>query len=368
MNEEIMERAVNDADRFPCPACGADMAFTPESQSLCCSYCGHSVDIEDGNQDIKEYDLAEGEKLCSTDWGSQTRVVHCETCGAQTVLEENNVAQLCSFCGSAHVVKRDELPGIRPESVVPFKTPEKKARDAFSRWIKSRFFAPNDVKSKHQLDRMSGIYIPYWTYDSDTHSAYSAQRGVHYWVSESYTTTENGKTVHKTRQVRKTRWYPVSGTHGEFFDDVLVHASTRLDKVLGGRVGNFDLKQLVGYKPDYLSGFVAEKYGIGLKDGWERGKVIIRDRLAHNITRKIGGDEVRFLKVRTSYDKMTYKHTLLPLWVSGYYYQGKLFNFIVNGQSGEVHGEAPVSPWKVAGTVAAVLFVIWILFMVFGRG
>lgn len=367
MNEEILETtSVKAADRFPCPACGADMAFTPESQTLGCAHCGHSVDIADENQDIKEYDLAEGEKLCSTDWGSQTQVVHCETCGAQTVLEDNTVAKPCSFCGSAQVIKQDELPGIRPESVVPFQIPEKKARDAFSRWIKGRFFAPSDVKSKHQLDQMTGVYIPFWTYDSDTHSVYTAERGTHYWVTERYTTQQNGKSVTKTRQVRHTRWHPVSGTHGEFFDDVLIHASTRLDKIIGGRVGKFDLKQLVGYKPDYLSGFVAEKYSIGLKDGWEKGKETIRENIARNITRKIGGDEVRFLKFRTSYDKMTYKHTLLPLWVSAYRYQNKLFHFIVNGQNGEVHGEAPVSPWKVAGTIAAVLMVAFVLWMVFG--
>jgi len=366
MNEEMLETTVKDADRFPCPACGADMAFAPETQALRCSYCGHSVDLADENQDIKENDLAEGEKLCSTDWGSATKVVHCETCGAQTILEANTIAKLCSFCGSAHVVKRDELPGIRPESVLPFKVPEKKARDAFTKWIRGRFFAPSDVKSKHQLDRMTGIYIPFWTYDSDTHSAYTAERGTHYWVSESYTTTENGKSVTKTRQVRKTRWRPVSGTHGEFFDDVQIHASDRLDKILGGRVGKFDLKQLVGYKPEFLSGFVAEKYSIGLKDGWERAKEEIRHGLNRSVTRKIGGDEVRFLRLRTSYDKMTYKHTLLPLWVSGYHYKNKLYNFIINGQNGEVHGEAPVSAWKVAGTVAVAALVIWILVMVFG--
>lgn len=363
-----MEPRVNDADRFPCPSCGADMAFTPETQSLQCAYCSFTLDIQAETTAIKEHDLEAGEKLCSTDWGKETRVVQCNTCGAQTVLDKDMVARPCSFCGSAHVVKQEVLPGIKPESVVPFKVPEAKAKQAFKRWMAARFFAPSDLLSKHQVDRILGVYIPYWTYDAETHSAYTAERGVHYWVTEHYTAHENGKAVTRTRQVRRTRWYPVSGTHGEFFDDVLVHASDRLDKVLGGQVGRFDLKGLVNYRPEYLSGFVAEKYSIALKPGWERGKERIREGLTRSITRKIGGDEVRFLKFRTSYDRMTYKHILLPLWVSAYHYKGKLYQFIVNGQSGEVHGDAPVSPYKVAGAVALGLFVVWILYMMFGNG
>jgi Zn finger protein HypA/HybF involved in hydrogenase expression len=337
------------------------MSFEPSSQALACPYCKHRVEIESGTESIKELDLEAGEAECSTDWGSQTKVIHCDNCGADTVLEAHQVALNCSFCGSSHVAVRDVLPGIRPGAVVPFAVSREKARESFQRWIKGRFFAPGDLKNSHQIEMMTGTYIPYWTYDADTYSAYSAQRGTYYYVTEAVTVNRNGKMVTEHRQVRKIRWNFVSGTHAEFFDDVLTHSSERLDNLLGKRVGSFDLSKLVDYRPEYLSGFVAEKYSIGLKEGWERAKTIIRERLNLSIRRRIGGDEVRALTFRTSYDKLTFKHVLLPLWISSYQYQGKAYNFVVNGQSGQVEGTAPVSAAKVAVAVLAVLAVIAVI-------
>jgi len=163
------------------------------------------VEIESGAAAIKELDLEAGEAECSTDWGSQTKVIHCENCGADAVLEAHQVALNCSFCGSSHVVTLDALPGIRPGAVIPFTISQEVATASFTKWINSRFFAPGDIKKKHRVERMTGTYIPYWTYDADTYSVYSAQRGTYYYVTERVTVTRNGKRVTENRQVRKTR-------------------------------------------------------------------------------------------------------------------------------------------------------------------
>lgn len=354
-------------DRFPCPQCAADMTFEPTSQSLNCPYCGHRVEIDAPAGEAKEYDLSAGEALCSTDWGRATNVIHCESCGARAVLEANSTAQTCSFCGSSHVVKQDELPGIKPESLIPFQISAPAAEDAFKKWVGGRFFAPGDLKSSYQAKQLRGVYVPFWTYDSDTYSAYHAQKGTHYWVTVPVTVTRNGKTVVEHRQQMRTRWRPVSGTFAKFYDDELIHASERLDEILTGSFGRYDLQKLVEYRPEYLSGFAAEKYSIDLKQGWQRAKESVKRKIADGIVRQINGDTVRSLQFTASFDRVTFKHLLLPLWISSYTYKGKLYRFLVNGQSGEVHGEAPVSALKVTACVALGLALVAAIFFLVGN-
>ncbi|MGI6344545.1 MAG: hypothetical protein ACOX18_05710 [Bacillota bacterium] len=365
--EAAEPREVQLADRFPCPQCGANLTFDPDAQSLHCAYCGYQLEIEGEMSEAREYDLAEAEALASQNWGQDTEVVQCSNCGAQVVLEANQTAQRCSFCGSAHVVRQDQLPGIKPESLIPFQVSTATARQAFSKWIGSHFFAPSDLKSSHQAGTLSGVYIPFWTYDAETYSLYQAQKGTYYWVTQQVTVRRNGRNVTEMRRVRRTRWRHVSGTYAESFDDELVHASTRLDSVLADKVGRYDLSELREYRPEYLSGFVAEKYSIDVQEGWERARQAIREKIRQGIIRQINGDEVRALQFTTSHDQVKFKHVLLPLWISAYTYRGKSYQLLINGQTGEVRGEAPVSAWKVGLTVAAVLAFILALVLLFGN-
>lgn len=338
------------------------MHFKPDTQALGCDYCGSSIEINSQAGDIKEYNFETGEALCSTDWGSQTKVIQCENCGAKTILEAHNTAQHCAFCDSSHVVNIDEVPGIKPESLIPFKVSTEKAKQVFSKWINQRFFAPKKLKGNHQMSHLKGVYIPYWTYDTQTHSAYKGEKGTYYYVNETVWVTRNGKKVSENKRVRKTRWEPTRGTYQQFFDDELIHGSKQLDASLAGKFSTFNLIELVEYKPDYLSGFIAEKYSIGLKEGWDTAKLRIKEKIRQGIIRKINGDEVRNLQVNTSYTETTFKHILLPIWISAYAYQGKNYQFMINGQTGEVVGKAPVSiPKVMCVSIIAVLILGFIL-------
>src|SRR5690606_25027992 len=118
---------------------------------------------------------------------------------------------------------------LQPGALLPFGIDRKRAKQLFQGWIAGLWFAPSKLKNVARLDdRLTGIYVPYWTYDSRTTTFYRGQRGEHYWTTETYTTRVNGKTVTRTRQVRKTRWWPCSGTVWNRFDDVLVMASHSL--------------------------------------------------------------------------------------------------------------------------------------------
>jgi predicted RNA-binding Zn-ribbon protein involved in translation (DUF1610 family) len=360
--QEIKEK--QSTDKFPCKSCGGNMAFDPESSSLSCTYCGNKVEISNETAEIKEYDFRDAEANVSEDWGSETRVIKCDSCGAETVLGAGDAAQFCAFCGSSHIVKDDKTAGIAPESVIPFKITEKSAKQLFVNWIKKRYLAPKALKTSYQGQRLKGVYIPCWTYDSETSSTYTAEGGTYYYVSETRTVTENGKQVVRTQQVRHVRWWPTSGTYSKYFDDVPVNASKNIDAGLMTKLEPFDRKELLHYKPEYLSGFLAERYSIGLKEGWELACKIIDKEIQVGIRKQINADEVRNLRINSFYNNIKYKLTLLPLWISAYTFKNKAYTFMVNGQTGKVSGHAPLSPLKIiliAGVGIAVIVLGYLL-------
>lgn len=334
------------------------MVFDPASQSLRCPYCGNKAEIETGSSDIKEYDFDAAEDMAPTNWGNEKRVIKCENCGAQTVLDENAAAKFCAFCGSSHIVRQDESPGIVPESLISFKVTKDKALKCFKEWISKRYYAPSALKGEHQNQKLTGVYIPCWTYDSDTYSSYTAEAGTYYYETETDWVEENGERKMVTRQVRKIRWHFVSGSYSEFFNDVLVNASTQVDEGLMQKLEPFHFQELVHYKPQFLSGFLAERYSIGVKEGWQKARDFISERIRSAVIHKINADEVRSLMVNTSHGDIKFKHILLPVWISAYTYKGKIYRYMINGQTGEVQGHAPVSALKVALTVLAVIAVI----------
>ncbi|MBK6523753.1 MAG: hypothetical protein IPG08_16385 [Sphingobacteriaceae bacterium] len=197
--------------------------------------------------------------------------------------------------------------------------------------------------------------MPYWTYDSDTTTSYTGMRGDHYYVTESYRDA-NGKT--QTRQVRHTRWSSASGTVRKDFDDVLICASHSLPTKLTHELEPWDLHELVEHDDRYLAGFLTESYQINIEQGFESAKEIMLDGIRVEVRRDIGGDEQQIISLNADYNNITFKHILLPLWISAYKYADKTYRFTVNARSGEVQGERPWSAWKIFFLVATIIAVI----------
>src|SRR5690554_5131540 len=107
-------------DSFPCPGCGANMKYNPDTHTLTCEYCSNSIEVDKQDGDIEEYDFFTADDSADGDWGQEKRIMECKNCGARTVLDEYSIAQFCAFCGSSHVLKNDESVGIPPESLIPF--------------------------------------------------------------------------------------------------------------------------------------------------------------------------------------------------------------------------------------------------------
>ena len=355
---------------FPCTGCGAKLSFSPGTKELACEYCGTANPIPEGGENVEELDFDTYLKALEGKMEvEEVEEVRCDKCGAEQSMAGHLFAGHCTFCGAAIVSKSYASRRIKPKSLVPFQVTRDRAAEAFRRWVRGLWLAPGDLKRYAQKDAgLAGVYLPYWTYDCETASDYAGERGDDYWTTETYTTQDaQGKSVTQTRQVKHTRWTPAAGHVEKFHDDVLVMASKSLPPHIAGSVMRFDLKGLVPYQPQFVSGFQAEAYQVTLREGFPVAKQSIDEAVRALIRRDIGGDQQRIHSVSTRYSGVKFKHVLLPVWISAYRYRDKAYRFLINGQTGEVSGESPKSWWKIAAIALGVL-VLLILVLVSGGG
>ncbi|MDR3121258.1 MAG: hypothetical protein LBU58_08000 [Clostridiales bacterium] len=362
-----------ESESFSCPSCGGGLVFDPETQSLKCTHCGFAEPIAQSNSVIVEHDFASrGERPEDLAWSQTQIVIKCDSCGAETVLEQGVTSAFCAFCGSPHVVpEREGDPGIRPESVLPFQISLAQAKDIFTRWIASDLLAPGNLKRLAQSEKLSGVYTPSWTFDADTRSSFTAQAGTHYYETVVRHVTVNGKRETRTETVQKTHWRPVSGSYSRFFDDVTVPASRNVPERYATSVLVFDYTDLRPYDAKFLSGFSSERYGVGIDEGWDSAKEAIGRGIVSGITEQVLAqhhcDVVAQIHVRTDYNDVQYKLLLAPLWRSAFRYMNRTFTYLINGQSGRIVGKRPKSPFKVALLVLAALAVAFVVISLANR-
>ncbi len=346
---------------FPCEQCGADLIYSPEQQQLVCEYCGFKNAIPVSHQEIKEYSfksaLQELERLKHKGQNATISIIQCPSCAAEFTLEEEFSAD-CPFCGTPVVTSTEHARFIQPESLLPFIITDKEAIDAFDQWVRSLWFAPSQLKRiSRQNEKLTGIYLPYWTYDSDTKSSYRGQRGIVYYERQVYYTVGDGRRVRQERSVAKVRWTSVSGHVSLFFDDILIGASKTLPRNIIDYLEPWDLENLKPYSEAYLSGFHSELYQVTVDQGYLQAKNIMDRRIDYAVRRDIGGDRQRIFSINTKHYNTTFKHLLLPVWSAAFKYRGQTYRYVVNGRSGKIHGERPYSFIKIAFAVIVVLII-----------
>ena len=354
------------SNTFSCSACGGQMRFDPEKKQLVCAYCGAGQAIQSVAFDRRTYDLNTAPTPDQLEWGTQVRSIRCPNCGAQTVLSAKDTATVCAFCGSPHVLEDTAQAGIAPESLIPFRFEEKTVRASFRQWIGKRFFAPKEVRKSAALGRIQGVYLPYWAFDAKAEAEYVGQAGEHYYVTVTRTVQRDGKSVQEQVQEQRTRWRPASGRVRRDFEEVLVTASKRLGMGTLQALQPFDLNALVCYQPEYLAGFAAEKPESTLEEGWSASQQIMVGQLTQDAREDIlrHADEAQVQDVDAVYEDTRYKLMLLPAYLSSFMFKGKTYHIAINGQSGRVSGNTPVSPWRVALVAliaAAIVALIYFL-------
>ncbi|MCI0703394.1 MAG: hypothetical protein L0241_20130, partial [Planctomycetia bacterium] len=250
---------------FPCLQCGAKVEFDPRSRSLKCPYCGHTSSVEDAGGEVEERDFKEyASKLVKGNVGriaGRSMQTKCSGCGAMVLLEDKVVTDECPFCSTHLENKPEAVEGmLPPESLIPFRVDLRHARESFDKWLHGLWFAPTELKKIANLGQLTGVYIPYWTYDAMTYTKYRGMRGDDYQTTETYTERDaSGNMVTRTRTVTRTNWYPVSGEVQHFFDDVLVCGSRSVPPHLIRGLEPWDTGELEPFQDSFLAGLKTER-------------------------------------------------------------------------------------------------------------
>lgn len=289
--------------------------------------------------------------------GTETRSVKCESCHAISVFDADRAAQRCDFCGSPAIISVDDLQApITPESLLPVVVSASEVRTRLREWYGSRWFAPNKLKRLALTDTLRGIYIPYWTFDAHADATWTAQSGYYYYVTEHYTDS-NGRSA--TRQVRKTRWRPSSGALSHFFNDELVPGTAGVVPDLLQKVEPFPtLDQLKPYDPVYVRGWTVERYQVDLRKASDMNRGRMDATLRALCAAEVPGDTYRALEVDAIYQSRTFKHILVPVWLTTYTYGRRSFQVIVNGFTGKMAGKHPLSWVKITLAIFMAVLVI----------
>ena len=353
--------------KHPCSDCGGEMEWNAVKQVLACPYCGF-VPLEQPRSGtdaavIVEHDLAKA--LAETGdekrgYGSETVKVKCQSCQAISVFEVTRVAQRCEFCGSPSIIPYQETRDvITPESLLPVKLDGPRVRDIVKEWVRSRWFAPDALKSGALTDTLKGIYLPYWTFDAKAHADWTAMSGQHYYTTEHYI---DAKGQSRTRSVQHTRWYPSAGQLDHFFDDAPVPGTVGVRMDLLAKVEPFPTEDLKPYDPAFVRGWTVERYQVDLRKASDTNRQQMDAELRALCGAQVPGDTYRDLNVQASYAARTFKHILVPVWLVTYTLGARHYQVVVNGYTGETAGDRPTSWVKVFFYIVLPAIILLIIF------
>ncbi|MCW5958685.1 MAG: hypothetical protein KIS76_00895 [Pyrinomonadaceae bacterium] len=350
-----------------CANCGANMVFDPKIGKLACPYCASSAEIVSDPSAIVErdfYSFLRPENQRLQPMAVDAMQVSCGSCGATIVFIPPESARQCDFCGAKIVAQpKSSDPLVAPESVLPFSITNKQAIENLKQWTSSRWFAPSKLKTLAEHDRADSIYLPYWTFDADSNTDFTGQRGDDYQETEHYTDSQGKQ---QSRSVTKTSWSYAAGSTSRHFDDVPIPATTSVLPKYLERL-NWDFTELVSYEPAYLSGHRAQVYQVPLEAGFERFRQIADSVIRGDVNREIGGDRQQIDSMTTDFSNITFKHLLVPVYAGAYKFKGKVYQIVVNGKTGEIQGERPYSWVKISMLVLAILFVLMTVVLILGR-
>ena len=329
-----------------CPGCGASIGvkYDPEALNLTCPFCGLVSQLPQPGTvpSMQELDFNTALQRASVNWGNIKKMIVCANCGGQTVYDAEQVTGACPFCGSTSVTPAAENSQIMaPQAVIPFAVTKEQTQLCFDNFLNSKRLASKKVYGC-KLENVIGIYLPFWTYDTLSVSCYNAH------VPESKYTPRRD----------------FSGYLTKFYDDLVIYGSDKIRNQNIKRVQEFDFQRMVPYSPKYLAGIPAERYTVGLNDGWERAKEQIRAKTKRTLQRKY------FMKavidaINTNYYNVKFRYVLAPIYLATYTCGKKTLPVAINGQTGKTYCEVPSFLAKLIVIPMVFMFVLVTLYLIF---
>ncbi len=347
----------------------ASSQFDIATQLLKCRHCGNTHELVEVTGSVEERDLREAltllrqRKSAAAQFLADEKEIVCQNCGGHTTFTGSLTSDKCPYCATP--IQRDDVhaaPERLPvDGLLPFSVDPRQATALIEKWIKSRWFAPSEFKTYGRTGSFASVYMAYFTYDADTFTLYRGQRG------DNYTVTV-GQGDNKRTEVR-TDWTPVRGSVRNSFDDIPIFANEGLDRGKVDKLEPWPTETARPYSPEYVAGHLCRTYDRDVEQCLPDATRQMEAEIQQTVRRDIGGDQQRITSMDINWQKMTYKHVLLPIWLLTVIYQQRPFQVYINGVTGEVHGARPYSKVKIAIAVSiAVVLVVLIIVAISAGG
>ena len=318
---------------YKCLSCSANLRFDPPTQKWVCDYCGASYTKQELDKAYGTDDNLKNETEIKKE--SNYDCYNCPNCGAEIIMDDTTTATFCVYCGSNAIVKNKLKGEFNPSKIIPFKTTKKDAIEAFKQYEKGKLFIPKEFTKPSNIEKISGIYIPFFIYDCDVNSTLQVKATrVSTWTTPSYSYT-------------KTDYYNLYRDASSHFENIPVDGSTKFPDDIMNSIEPFNYEDMQEFSPTYLTGFLSERYNVDQNKLFE---------IAKKRAEKTSEDEI--LSTITSYNTKTIsnrnhniqkndtsEYVLLPVWMLNVKFKDKIYTFAMNGQTGKFVGNIPID-WK----------------------
>ena len=333
---------------YLCPGCGAYLRYDGKQDLWVCDYCDQSytkdalqqrgAQTADATkpQEKKEtvtYDYQEN--IAQGEQNEDLQAYHCPNCGAEIVTDGVTAATFCVFCQNPTIIPQKFEGKYRPSAMIPFKTDKKQAQEAFLRLCKGKKLLPKGFASQQRLEKITGVYVPYWLFDCKADFDYHA-------TGEDVMTWSDGD-YHYT----KTDTYHLHRNGMMEFENIPLDASANMEDNLMDALEPFSFDAIQPFDLRYLSGYLAEKYTYEPKELFTR----MQERVSEGIENRAKAegrqyDHVHSVQCNTAFQSDKQQYLLLPVWMLISSFKGKKYLFAMNGQTGKIVGELPCDKGK----------------------
>lgn len=366
-NEDKVPEGVFSSNATKCPGCGANLVFNPRIEGLACSSCGSVFDANTldmmwsmgVSNPEQEYGI---DDVLSDDDSKKVEIV-CNSCGAQIITDKNTSATVCTFCGSPALITRRLTREFHPDNIIPFEIDRNKAIELFKEHCAGIPHLPRDFTSAKTLKKVTGIYVPTWLISCSVKADVTG-RG---HLQEDYDRAREegrakgrvliGKNGPNDKPVilNDTDSYAVNGTVNFKLNDIPFDGEKQIANRIMEAAEPFDYSRMVPFSGAYLQGFYAEKYDQQPKDMNDR---IVRriDKYTMQICEMCDFGFKSFEVVEHDpmpiFKDFVIKYCMLPVWFLYYDYDGRNYQYVINGQTGKVSGEFPYAKgWETVENV-----------------
>ncbi len=327
---------------FRCENCGGVMEFEPKTQRMRCPHCGTEKDI----QDMKIDDV----NFSHQDF----KVFHCSSCGAELLTDENTTSTFCSYCGNATLIESRVTGENAPTYIIPFKYRKGDAIDAFRDWCKKGVLTPNIFKNSTTVEKVSGIYVPFWLFDVDGDLQASGE-----CTKVRYSSDEEYNYIH-------TSYYHVHRDINASFVKIPADASVKMDDDIMDKLEPFYYDDLQEFNMAYLSGYLSEKYNMNFDALMPRVRQRAEEYMETFLSRELAMYDGKSVHSQKRIRLNNAVYVVLPVWILNYRYQGKNYTFAMNGQTGSIVADLPWSKKKAAIWFIGLTILFTIILMMIG--